>query len=143
MPESPGVIYWDTSAVLSLLFTDTHSKTAHQWQRAPGLHLISSLAHAEACAVIARLSRNKIIPASLADQALGALEHGIWRRIIALPDWDAVRDLARDTPLRGADLWHLGLSVTLRRDLPELRLLSFDARLREAARLQKMEAPLH
>ena len=138
MPESPGVVYWDTSAVLSVLFTDTHSETAHQWQRSPGLHLISSLAHAEACAVIGRLTRDSIVSVLQADQALAILERGVWRRITALPDWDVVRDLARETVLRGADLWHLGLSVTLRRDLPELRLLSFDDRLREAARLQKM-----
>ena len=143
MPEPAGVVYWGTSAVLSVLFTDTHSETAQEWQRSSGLHLISSLTHAETCAVIGRLTREGIVSVPQADQTLAVLERGIWRRINALPDWGVVRDLARETSLRGANLWHLGLSVTLRRDLPELQLLSFDARLGEAARLHKMEAKIH
>ena len=105
MPEPAGVVYWDTSAVLSVLFTDTHSETAQEWQRSSGLHLISSLTHAETCAVIGRLTREGIVSVPQADQTLAVLERGIWRRINALPDWGVVRDLARETPLRGADLW--------------------------------------
>jgi hypothetical protein len=36
-------------------------------------------------------------------------------------------------PLRGADLWHLAAAKSLQEELPELRLLTFDQRLMEAA----------
>jgi hypothetical protein len=41
--------------------------------------------------------------------------------------------LAAQSPLRGADLWHLASVSTLTRQLPEVRLFSFDARLTTAA----------
>jgi hypothetical protein len=49
----PGVIYWDTSAIVSALFRDRHSDTASAAARAPGTHLMSSLGWAEVHAVIA------------------------------------------------------------------------------------------
>ncbi|MGH2424940.1 MAG: hypothetical protein ACRDF1_01465 [bacterium] len=36
--------------------------------------------------------------------------------------------------LRGADLWHLCTAKSLQSELPELRILTFDARLATAAR---------
>jgi hypothetical protein len=38
MDKSVQVIYWDSSAVLSALFTDTHSKVAKKWSIAKGVH---------------------------------------------------------------------------------------------------------
>ncbi len=43
MDKSVQVIYWDASAVLSALFTDTHSMTAKKWSAAEGVHFISAL----------------------------------------------------------------------------------------------------
>ena len=38
--------------------------------------------------------------------------------------------------LRGADLWHLAAAMTLKRELPELWLMTFDQRLKTAAELE-------
>lgn len=49
------------------------------------------------------------------------------------PDWTCFPQLAERQRLRGADLWHLALALTLRQDLPELVLLTFDDTLQTAA----------
>ena len=85
MADRPKIIYWDTSAILSALFMDSHN---------------------------------------------------------AEPDWSIVSGLAQRTVLRGTDLWHLSLTTTLRRDLPELQMLTFDAKLHEAARREDLAMPL-
>ncbi|MDL1958181.1 MAG: type II toxin-antitoxin system VapC family toxin [Deltaproteobacteria bacterium] len=138
MADALQVVYWDTSAILSALFIDNHSEAARRWGAGPAVHLISSLAHAEACAVTWRMARDGVVPESLAAATINAIEQGIWRRINAVPDWTIVSGLAQRATLRGADLWHLGLAATLQRDLPELRMLTFDARLQEAARREDL-----
>jgi hypothetical protein len=49
------------------------------------------------------------------------------------PDWSAIDKLAVQSGLRGADLWHLACVSTLTRQLPEVRLFTFDERLSRAA----------
>jgi hypothetical protein len=44
-------------------------------------------------------------------------------------------------PLRGAGLWHLATAETLPSDLPELTLLTFDARLAAAAEGEGLRRP--
>jgi predicted nucleic acid-binding protein len=127
------VVYWDTSAVLSALFRDDHSDEATARARAGGIHLISSLAWAEAHAVIARIERERLLATVLVDAAREVLESGPWRRLNVSPEWNLVQTLARSWPLGGADLWHLAAAADLRADLPELVLLTFDARLAAAA----------
>jgi predicted nucleic acid-binding protein len=129
-----AVLYWDSSAVLSLLFQDAHSPRAVAAARTPAVHLISTLAWAEVHAVIARVKREHALADILIDAAREALDRGPWRRANISPEWDMIRDVAIRWALRGADLWHLCAAKTLRADLPELRLLTFDARLRQAAR---------
>jgi hypothetical protein len=41
--------------------------------------------------------------------------------------------LAALWPLRGADLWHLATADTLRRELPDLKVITFDSRLAVAS----------
>jgi predicted nucleic acid-binding protein len=124
-----AVTYWDTSAILSALFRDEHSETATERVRSPDLHLLSSLAWAEADAVLARLEREEALSPVLLDDARETLERGPWRRVNISPDWRLARALSRKWPLRGACLWHLCAAKTLQAELPELRLLSFDTRL--------------
>ena len=131
---SNSVIYWDTSAVLSMLFADDHSVSAGRTVRKPGLHFLSTLAWAETQAAIARLQRERAATAALLDAARDTLQMGPWRRLHIAPKWDLVEMLATDWPLRGADLWHLAAAKTLREELPELTLLSFDSRLAAAAK---------
>jgi len=126
--------YWDTSAILSALFSDTHSVRATSHARGDGFHFVTSLGWAEAHAVMSRIEREGALSRTLVDAARGTLEAGPWRRINAAPSWNALRSLARKWPLRGADLWHLATAKELQADIPELALLSFDARLTAAAK---------
>jgi predicted nucleic acid-binding protein len=133
VPEGgQSVIYWDATAVLSVLIHDGHSARAGVVARRPVTHLLSTLAYAEVSAVIWRLQRQRELPAVLADTTRGQLRDGPWRRLVLAPDWSNIDGLASQWPLRGADLWHLATAVTLSRELPELRVLTFDGRLAAA-----------
>jgi hypothetical protein len=114
---------------LSVLFADVHSPKAVATARSKGTHLLSTLGYAEALAVIARLERDGALPAVLADASKDVVVNGPWRRLYLQPDLKAIETLASRWPVRGADLWHLAAAETLRRELPELRMITFDARL--------------
>ncbi len=134
MPEGANpVVYWDASAILSVLIRDQHSARATAVARRAVVHLISTLAHAEVAAVIARLERARELPAVLADASRELLRDGPWRRLVLQPDWTSIDEAAPRWPLRGADLWHLATAATLSRELPEVRVLTFDGRLSAAA----------
>lgn len=128
------VLYWDSSAILSALFSDAHSREAVAWARRPGVHLLSTLGWAEVHAVISRIGRERALAEILVRAARETLDRGPWRRVNASPEWELIRALSSKWQLRGADLWHLSASKTLQTELPELRILSFDTRLRAAAR---------
>jgi len=138
MTDKP-VIYWDTSAIISALFKDAHSKEAWSWSRREGVHLLSSLAIAETYAVINRMDRERALPEILVTAALEAFDQGPWHSINMNPDRKLIKRLSSKWPLRGADLWHLAMSCTLRNILPEIRLLTFDQRLLIAARGEEIE----
>jgi hypothetical protein len=126
-------VYWDSSAVLSVLISDVHSSQATTAARRLGTHLLSTLAYAEVFAVLARFERDGSLPSVLADSARELVRSGPWRRLSLQPDWASIDDLALPWPLRGAALWHLATAVTLSRELPELRLITFDTRLTAAS----------
>ena len=132
--EPSQIIYWDASAILSVLFQDSHSAVARPLAQKDGFHLISTLAYAETCAVIARLKRENVLANVLIKSAFEVLKRGPWRQLTFSPDWEIVYSLSNKWPLRGADLWHLAIAKSLHSQLPELSLLTFDARLREAAK---------
>lgn len=127
-------LYWDSSALLSALFKDRYSERATEWADRPGVHFLSTLAWTEVHAVIARLERERVLTGVLIKAAREVLEQGPWRQLNASPDWDLVQILASKWSLRGADLWHLSTAKSLQSELPELRILTFDARLVAAAR---------
>jgi predicted nucleic acid-binding protein len=133
-----NVVYWDTSAIISSLFRDQHSMEASAVANETGTHLISSLAWAETNAVIARIERDRSLAAVLVAAAREALETGPWTRVNIDPAWPQIATLACAWPLRGADLWHLAAAKALQVELPELRLLSFDVQLVEAARGEQL-----
>jgi predicted nucleic acid-binding protein len=134
VPEAASpVIYWDASAILSVFIRDAHSARATAAARRRATHLVSTLANAEVSAVISRLEREGQLPAVLADASREQLRDGPWRRLLLQPDWASIDDLASRWPLRGADLWHLATAVTLSRELPEVRVLTFDGRLAAAS----------
>jgi predicted nucleic acid-binding protein len=128
-----SVLYWDASAIVSALFKDVHSEQALEMSRQDGVHLISSLALAETHAVINRMARERILADVLIKAALEALSTGPWRFINLAPRPEEIARLGAKWPLRGTDLWHLSLAVSLKSHLPELSLLTFDNRLQAAA----------
>jgi predicted nucleic acid-binding protein len=138
MPETSAVIYWDSSALLSSLFKDGNSRRAKVMAERDALHLLSTLAYAEVNAVISRMKREHILTEALVQSAHEILDRGPWRRISLAPEWPMIRQLAGKHALRGADLWHLAAAMNLKREFPELSLLTFDQRLKTAAELEKL-----
>jgi predicted nucleic acid-binding protein len=126
-------IYWDASAVLSVLFEDRHSVHAQDWAKREGYHLLSTLSYTETCAVMARMRRDRLLADILIEAAFEVLHQGPWRRLHMGPQWGTVYSLAMKWPLRGADLWHLAAAKSLQEKLPGLVLLSFDDKLNLAA----------
>jgi len=133
MDNNSRPLYWDASAVLSVLFRDAFTDDAQMRVQEKGVHLMSTLTYAETCAVIARMQREAILSDILIKASFEALEQGPWRRLTIWPQWVTVRVLSEKWPLRGADLWHLSAAKSLQKELPELRLLTFDNRLHKAA----------
>lgn len=127
------VIYWDASAIISTLIKDTHSEEAQEWAHKEGVHLLSSVAYAEVLAVLSRMKRERIMAELLIEAALQTLENGPWRRLNSGPEWNLMAVLSKKWPLRGADLWHLSDAKSVCEQLPELKLLTFDTRLKAAA----------
>jgi len=131
--RQPPVLYWDASAILSVLVQDTHSRVAVRWSAREGLHLVSTLGWAETTAVLHRLAGEGHVTKAVLESALESLAAGPWRLVQRGPDQDAIDSLAVRHALRGADLWHLAQAQTLIGELPGLKMLTFDRRLRTAA----------
>jgi predicted nucleic acid-binding protein len=136
--EKPAVLYWDASAVLSALLKDDHSREAHRWAIRSGYHFLSTLAYAEVLAVLRRIARERLLAEVLVKAAEESLKTGPWRFWQGVPRQNDLRQLSARYSLRGADLWHLAAAKILRGELPELKLLTFDQRLMEAARREGM-----
>ena len=126
-------LYWDASAILSVLLEDRHSRTARPRIKARGPHLISSLAFVEVCAVLTRLARERHLSAHERRLAIGSVQARPWSALHLEPDRRLAADLADRHGLSGADLWHLAVATTLARELPGLALLTFDSSLAAAA----------
>lgn len=138
MSEPSVVVYWDSSAVISALFKDSNSRRAKAMAERAGLHLLTTLAYAEINAVLARMKRENILTEVLFQSAHEILDRGPWRRISIAPEWKLTRRLAAKHHLRGADLWHLATAISLKSELRELSLLTFDQRLKTAAALEAL-----
>ena len=141
MAKNVQVIYWDSSAILSALFTDRNSGTAQKWSGAKGVHFVSTLTFAEVSAVIYRMQRERLISKTWGQAAFEVLDNGPWRRISTWPQWEIIRSLSAKHPLCGADLWHLATAKSMYAEFPELCLLSFDKRLIRAAERESLHYP--
>lgn len=131
---APEIIYWDTSGIISVLIVDQHTPTALQYFTGYKRHFLSSLAMAETCAVLGRIQRETGSDSNIAQESYGKLLKGPWHQVNILPDWNLFQKMATKWPLRGADLWHLSMAKTLAVTFPELKILTFDHKLTEAAR---------
>jgi len=136
------VVYWDASAIVSALFKDKYSDRAQEWANKEGVHLVSTLAYAETCAVCARMKKQHLVANVLSKAAMDVLNNGPWYRLTAYPEWGLIESLAEKWSLRGADLWHLATAKSLQEQLPELVILTFDVHLKNAAGGEGMTADL-
>lgn len=137
MAEKLAVIYWDSTALLSYLFRDSHSDQAQARARQKGVHLLTTLAIAEVYTVLSRIQRENVLSDLIIESLFEMLETGPWSRLNIVPDSIAMRELAGRWPLRGSGLWHLATAKTLQREFPELMILTYD---RELARASKGES---
>lgn len=101
------VLYWDASAVLSLLTMDEHHGRAREFYEQGSVHLLSSLSYAEVLAVLARLKRQGSLNDEQCERARRFLDSHPWRFTRITPEREEIARLAVRWPLRGADLWHL------------------------------------
>lgn len=137
MAEKLAVIYWDSTALLSYLFRDSHSEQVQVRARQKGVHLLTTLAMAEVYTVLSRIQRENVLPDLVIKSLFEMLESGPWSKLNIVPDSLAMRELACRWPLRGSGLWHLATAKTLQREFPELMILTYD---RELARASKGES---
>ena len=138
MNEGLAAVYWDASAVLSALMFDEYSDQAQEWGKKDGIHLVSTLSCAEVYAVLFRLQREKKVNDKAIQLVIEAFELGPWQKLNLQPEWYQMKLLASQWSLRGADLWHLATAARIQMDLPELVLLTFDKRLRLAAKGERL-----
>ncbi len=131
-------VYWDASAILSVLVEDRHSTAARRRVTVQGSHLVSSLAFVEVCAVLTRLAKEHHVSARERRLAIESLRARPWSALHLEPDRRLAANLAARHPLRGADLWHLAAAATLALELPGLVLFTLDTRLATAARAEEL-----
>lgn len=138
MSEKLAVIYWDSTALLSYLFRDSHSEEVKTRSRQKGVHLLTTLAIAEVYTVLSRVQRDRLLPELTIESLFEMLESGPWSRLNIVPDSAAMKKLAYRWPLRGSGLWHLATAKTLQREFPELMILTFDHELARASKGEKL-----
>ncbi len=132
------VLYWDASALLSVLIRDVHTEEALRHARTSNCSLVSTLATAETLAVLRRMRHDALLTHAAHRAALDAFDAGPWRQLNLQPAWPTLGELADRYVLKGADLWHLATVKTLQEELPEVKLLTFDRRLQAAARRERL-----
>ena len=136
----PVAVYWDPTSVLSALFQDSTSEIAVSISKKEGIHLLSGLCYAEVSAVLSRIKKRRSINEVLIEVATEALKNGPWRQLNIWPEWSILVSLSQKRPLKSVNLWHLASAKTLKKQIPELTLLTFDEELRTAAEEEGLSA---
>jgi predicted nucleic acid-binding protein len=139
MAEKMVVIYWDSSALLSFLFKNGYSEKILEMARHKGVHLLTTLAIAEAYTIISHIQRHELLSEVLVESLFDMLEKGFWSRLNVVPDSKALKELACKWPLEGSGLWHLATAKTLQREFPELMLLTVDKKLARASKGERIK----
>ena len=138
------IVYLDTSVVVSLIVTDSHTDKADAWYRQTTLApVISSLVKLEFAATISRYLRINRLTEPAAEQALDLFDRWVVEEThcveIAFDDMSRADRIVRNftTKLAGPDAIHLALAIKL-----GLPIATFDDRLAAAARMHTVEAIL-
>jgi predicted nucleic acid-binding protein len=123
------VLFWDSSAVLPLIFKESHSKAAMMaWQRGR-IHLAWEWMEVETHAALVR-------------RTYASVHLRAWRSrldrfyLFGLPPEANRRIMAcnQQWALRSADAAHLFLFQELRNEFPEIQLVTFDGEMINLAR---------
>lgn len=138
MKASEIVAYWDASAILSYLLNDVHTKKAGELIKFEGYHLMSTLAYSEVYSVLARLKKARHLSEHIYKKASQIVESGLWQYVNISPLRNLFHKFAVKCSLKGADLWHLAMAQTLKKELPELTVISFDGRLNAACERENL-----
>ena len=130
-------LYLDTSALVKLYVREEGYDLVREAVRGAGRVTTSTVAYAEAMAVLARKERESDLDEEGYRRAVEALD-GEWRGFVrqAVSDRVAYRagEMAQRYALRGFDAVHLASAARLRERFRDLRFLAFDDRLEDAAR---------
>ena len=129
------ILYLDTSSLVKLYVTETHSEEVHRWVRGTPVAATSRVAYPETLAALARRRREDDLDAK-SYQAAKSSFLAQWRdfAIIDLNE-EMAGDLAIGHALRGLDAIHLAAALELRQDMEgtAVAFTAFDARLVRAA----------
>jgi predicted nucleic acid-binding protein len=134
------MIFWDTSGVIPLLVAEPNSVLARGLLEADASIAVWWGTALECLSAVARLEREGVLGATDADATRARLSvlRGAWTEILPSEEVraSAVRLLLRH-PLRAADALQLGAALVWCRQEPNnRRFLTFDVRLRAAARAE-------
>ena len=136
--------FWDSSALVALVLSQPHTATARAaWEKDPEVAAWwgSSI---ECASAIARLHREALLSAEDEAQARELLT-ALRRSWFEVQPVDAVRNqalrLLRVHSLRAADALQLAAALEWAGTADGSGFLTFDSRLREAARREGFEAP--
>jgi predicted nucleic acid-binding protein len=122
-------LFWDTSAILPLVFREPHSQSAHLASQAATASYAWRWLSVEAAAGLSRRRATHAQQETLRD-ILAAL------RFVDLPSakYDDLTAQNRDWRLRAADAGHLYCFRQVLFALPDVQLVCFDAEIHTAAR---------
>ncbi len=135
--ESAPTLYAESSAILNLLLGEPGSDRVADALGKAGRVVVSELTLAETHRTLLRARAvGKLTDAEL-DQARADLEHAGLGWSLQRLDAETYLRLRRPfpaEPIRTLDALHLAGALAAKREVPELRLLSLDARIRDNAR---------
>lgn len=144
MPELPGPLYLDASAVVKLYFPETESVELNRRLHGRRDALISDLAVTEIVSSLSRRRRQGSVGRDdimrLHSKLLEDVESGLYRRIelVSPVHREAERLLmaSESVPLRAADALHLALALTGKARC----VVTYDQRLAEATKSAGLRA---
>jgi len=130
--------FWDASAIVPLLVTETRTRTLQALAARDSAMLVWWASEVECASAIARLEREGALGEAAVRQAFGRLTHlaSAWHQV---DPSDSIREAAvrflRVHPLRAADALQLAAAfIAAERRPPSLEVVTLDDRLAVAAR---------
>lgn len=132
--ESHGAQFWDTSALVSLLFKERHSDSAGKAMEAGGLYMAWEWIQLEAYSA---LSRRGASPSEF--KSLASLLSLFQFLSVDAGDYPDIQAILQKHRLRTADAGHLHCLKKARKVRPDLTFICFDEELVRAAGAEKIK----